>query len=377
MRTSLFNLKVFSAAILSSVIFSGSLHAAPTALKMGVFLPMSGGTATFGEETYSGMELAAEEINAAKEYKVTLKLEDDKSDVSDAANAAKKLINVDKVNVLLGSVASSNTNAAAPIAQAAKIPLISPASTNVNVTQKGEYISRICFVDDFQGYAMAKFAFETLGKKTAAIVIDAASDYSMGLAKAFREAFTKLGGKITVEVSYVQADQDFSSQLTKIRTRKPDVVFAPGYYNQIGIMIRQARTLGVKSIFLGGDGWSSPKLFELAGEAIVGNYHGSHFSNEDHDPIVQSFVKRYQAKYKKLPSDMAALGYDTVYFAVDAARRAGKTDPLSLMKAINATKNFKGVTGTIALDANRNAQKPLAILETQKTRATFKQRVNP
>ena len=377
MRSLSFNLKVLSPAILSSVIFSTALHAAPTPLKVGVFLPMSGGTATFGEEVYSGMTLAADEINATKEFKVTLKLEDDKSDVSDAANAAKKLINVDKVDILLGSVASSNTNAAAPIAQAAKVPLVTPASTNVNVTQKGEYISRICFIDDFQGFAMAKYAYDVLGKRTAGIVIDSASDYSMGLAKSFREAFTKMGGKIVVEVSYVQADQDFSSQLTKIRTRKPDVVFAPGYYNQVGIMIRQAKTLGVKSIFLGGDGWSSPKLFELAGESIVGNYHSSHFSNEDSDPLVQAFVKKYQAKLKKLPSDMAALGYDAVYFAVDAARRAGKTDHESLMKAVNATKNFKGVTGVIALDANRNAQKPLVILETQRERATFKQRVNP
>lgn len=377
------NLTRFLLSLLAPAVFCGGLlgaesYAAPTNLKVGIFLPMSGGTATFGEENYSGMKMAIEEINAAKEFKIQAILEDEKSDVSDSANAVKKLISVDKVQAVLGTVASSNTNAAAPIAQANKIPLISPASTNVNVTHKGEYISRICFIDDFQGYAMAKFATETLGKKTAAIVIDAASDYSMGLAKAFKEAFVKLGGKIVVEVSYVQADQDFSSQLTKIRTKKPEVVFAPGYYNQVGIMIRQARTLGVKSIFLGGDGWSSPKLFELAGDAIVGNYYSAHFSDEDTDQMVQAFVKKYQAKYKKVPSDMAALGYDVVYFLVDAVKRnGGKTDSASLMKAINSAKGFKGVTGVISLDANRNASKPLVILETQKTRPTFKTRVNP
>ncbi|MBS1984889.1 MAG: ABC transporter substrate-binding protein [Bdellovibrionales bacterium] len=379
MKFTPFQLKlILGITISSSAMLGVESHAAPAKLKVGVFLPMSGGTATFGEEVFSGMKLAIEEVNANKDVKLDVVLEDEKSDVSDSANAVKKLINVDKVNVVLGSVASSNTNAAAPIAQAAKIPLITPASTNVNVTQKGEYISRICFIDDFQGLAMAKFAYANLGKHTAAIVTDSASDYSMGLAKSFREAFTKLGGQIVTEVSYAQNDQDFSSQLTKIRTKKPDVVFAPGYYNQIGIMIRQARTLGVKSIFMGGDGWSSPKLFELAGEAIVGNYYGAHFSDEDPNPIVKTFVAKYKAKYNKVPSDMAALGYDTIYFTLDAFKRAGnKTDAKALMTAINATKGFKGVTGVISLDASRNASKPLAILETQKTRATFKQSVAP
>lgn len=373
-----FSTKLRNLSALSAFLFSGVLCAAPTKVKVGIFLPMSGPTATFGEETYSGMKLAIEEINKEGKIQIEAVAEDEKSDVSDAANAAKKLINVDKVNVLVGSVASSNTNAAAPIAQAAKIPLITPASTNVNVTQKGEYISRICFIDDFQGFAMARFAFENLGKKTAGIVIDSASDYSMGLAKSFEDAFTKLGGQVVVKVNYAQNDQDFSSQLTKIRTRKPDVVFAPGYYNQVGIMIRQARTLGVKSIFLGGDGWSSPKLFELAGEAIAGNYYGAHFSAEDTNQLVQNFVKRYQAKNGKAPSDMAALGYDSMYFVAQAVQRAGnKVDAKSLIGAINSTKEFNGVTGTISLDSNRNAKKPLAILETQKTRPTFKQRVEP
>jgi branched-chain amino acid transport system substrate-binding protein len=347
-------------------------------LKMGVILPMSGNTASFGEESMSGVKMAVDEINKAGEIKIETYLQDDKSDPTDAANAAKKLINVDKVHAIVGSVASSNTNAAAPIAQAAKVPLMSHASTNVNVTKVGEYISRICFIDDFQGSAMAKYAFETLKAKKAAIVVDSSSDYSKGLQVSFTEAFKKLGGEIVAEVSYQQKDQDFSSQLTKIRTRKPDVIWVPGYYNEVGNMIRQAKTMGLKAVFLGGDGWSAPELYTLGGDAIVGHYFSDHFSHEDSDPKVQDFVKKYQSLHKKEAPGMAALGYDSVYVLADAFKRAGyKTGSADLMKAINSTKQFKGVTGTITIDAQRNATKPLVILETQKTRATFKQRVSP
>ena len=252
-----FTKSFFSLGIL---LASTAWGAVPT-LKIGIILPMSGGQASFGSQTMSGAKMAIDEINKAGQVKIEYVLEDEKSETTDAANAAKKLINVDKVNVIVGSVASSNTNAAAPIAQAAKIPLMTPLSTNPNVTKKGEYISRICFIDDFQGLAMAKFAVESLKAKSAALIIDSSSDYSKGLADAFRDAFKKLGGQIKVEVSYVQKDQDFSSQLTKVRISKPDVVFVPGYYSEVGIMIKQAKTFGIRAPFLGGDGWSSPDLF--------------------------------------------------------------------------------------------------------------------
>lgn len=379
MKLSKFSLLSCGIVALCVSLVAAPAHAAVKGtIKVGLYLPMSGNTASFGDETMTGVKMAIDEINKAGEIKIETFLQDDKSEPTDAANAAKKLINVDKVHVLIGSVASSNTNAASPIAQAAKIPLITPASTNVNVTKVGEYISRICFIDDFQGAAMAKFAFETLKAKKAAIVVDSSSDYSKGLQASFKEAFSKLGGEIVVEVSYQQKDQDFSSQLTKIRTRKPDVIWVPGYYNEVGNMIRQAKTMGIKSVFLGGDGWSAQELFTLGGDAIVGHYYSDHFSHEDTDPKVQDFVKKYQAINKKEAPGMAALGYDSVYVVADAFKRAGyKTDSVALMKAINSTKDFKGVTGTITIDAQRNAKKPLVILETQKTRATFKQRVAP
>jgi branched-chain amino acid transport system substrate-binding protein len=371
-------INLFQKLSLLALVAASQGASAGAALKVGVFLPMSGDVATYGDETLRGIKLALEEINKGKEIKITYVLEDDKSSVTDAANAVKKLINVDKVNVVVGSVPSSNTNAAAPIAQAAKIPLLTPASTNVNVTKKGEYISRICFIDDFQGLGMAKFATETLKAKTAAIVTDSSSDYSQGLAASFKAAFLKMGGKITTEVSYVQKDQDFSSQLTKIRTRKPDVVFAPGYFPEIGNMIRQAKTLGLKSPFLGGDGWSSPQLHELGGDAIVGHYHADHFSSEDVDPRTKEFVTKFTKAYKQAPSAMAALGYDSMYVLADAVKRSGgKVDGPSLMKAINATSGYTAITGTITLDANRNPVKPLVVLETQRHRTVFKQRINP
>lgn len=373
-----FKINLFQKLSLLALVAASQGALAAANLKVGVFLPMSGAVATYGDETLRGMKMAIEEINKGKDIKITYVLEDDKSDVTDAANAVKKLINVDKVNVVVGSVPSSNTNAAAPIAQAAQIPLMTPASTNVNVTKKGEYISRICFIDDFQGFGMAKFATEELKAKTAAIVTDSSSDYSQGLAKAFKDAFTKMGGKITTEVSYVQKDQDFSSQLTKIRTRKPDVVFAPGYYQEIGNMIRQAKTMGLKSTFLGGDGWSSPQLFELGGDAIVGHYHADHFSAEDVDPRTKEFVSKFTKTYKQAPSAMAALGYDSMYVLADVVKRTGgKVDGKSLMTAINATKGYQAITGTITLDANRNPVKPLVVLETQRNRSIFKQRINP
>lgn len=363
---------------LATLVISASAQAVST-VKVGIFLPMSGGQASFGKEVYSGVKMAVDEINAKGEVKIVHVLEDEKSETTDSANAVKKLINVDKVNVIMGSVASSNTNAAAPIAQAAQVPLLTPASTNVNVTQKGDYIARICFIDDFQGPAMAKFALNSLRAKTAAIVTDSASDYSRGLSTTFKAAFEKGGGKVVTEVSYVAKDQDFSSQLTKVRTQKPDVVFVPGYYTEAANMIRQAKKLGVKAKFIGGDGWSGEQLYTIAGDAIEGNYHAAHFAADDSDVQVQAFVKKYKAvNGGRLPNDMAALGYDAMYVIAESVKRnGGKVDGPSLKNAINATKNFAGVTGMITLDTNRNATKPLVILETKKNVAVFKERVAP
>ena len=348
-------------------------------VKVGVVIPTSGSIATFGQENINGLKLAMEKIKKTSKQKLTLFVEDDKSEAIEATNAIRKLINVDKVNIVIGEVTSSNTLAMAPIAQENKIPLFSPAATNVKVTQVGNFISRACFTDDFQGVVMAKFAVNGLKKTKGLIVIDNSSDYSKGLGAAFKAEFLKIGGKLvsTEELTYVQKDMDFQSLLRKIKRANPDVIFLPGYYQEVGLIIKQARALGINAPFLGGDGWDSPKLFEIAGPAIKGNYISSHFAPDDKDPKVQAFVKDYEKAYKAKPGAMAALGYDAIGIVADAINRAKSTSSIDINNALLATKNFAGVTGSITLDENRNSKKAAVVLETTATDFIFKNKVTP
>ena len=296
-----------------------------------------------------------------------------------AKTVISKLINQDKVVAVLGEVASSNSLAAAPVAQEAKIPMITPSSTNPKVTEVGDYISRVCFIDPFQGSVMAKFAANTLKAKTAAILGDNSSDYSKGLTQFFEEEFTKLGGKIITKQTYAQKDQDFKAQLTQMRDQKPDVIYVPGYYGEVGIIAKQARELGMKQPLLGGDGWDSPELWKLGGAALKNAYISNHYSADNPAPEIQNFVKAYQAKFNVAPDSLAALAYDSAKVLADAIKRAGGTDSAKLKDAINATKNFAGVTGTITLDANRNAVKPAVVLELNPadSKFTFKETIYP
>jgi branched-chain amino acid transport system substrate-binding protein len=350
-------------------------------IKVGTVFPMTGPIATFGQESLNGIKLAMEKINKTgiKGQKIVLVNEDDKGEPVETANAVRKLIHVDKVIAVMGSVASSNTLAGAPIAQEAKVPMMTPASTNPKVTTMGEYISRTCFTDDFQGVVMAKFAKESLGKSKAAIIVDSSSDYSKGLVKVFKEEFTRTGGTIVGDdFAYQQKDSDFRTLLQKIKRAKPDVVWLPGYYTEVGLILKQARQMGLDIPFLGGDGWDSPSLQELAGaDGIKGNYICSHFSAEDQDPKVQEFVKTYEKAYGQKPGAMAALGHDGLLVMVDALSRAKKLASSELKDAINSTKDFVGVTGNITIDAQRNAKKSAVVLETTMAGNKFKQKVNP
>ncbi|EQC49334.1 receptor family ligand-binding protein [Bacteriovorax sp. BSW11_IV] len=369
--------KLFASILLVATLASAN---AQEEIKIGTVFAMTGPIATYGQESVNGIRLALEDINktGVNGKKIKIIVEDNRSEPSDAASATKKLIEVDKVAAVIGSVASTNTLAGAPIAQAAKVPLLTPASTNEKVTQVGNFISRTCFTDEFQGVVMAKFAFENLKKKKAAIVIDTSSDYSKGLAKVFKREFVKMGGEvIDTEFSYIQKDTDFRSLLRKVKRTNPDVIFLPGYYQEVGLILKQARQSGIDLPFLGGDGWDSPTLQELAGEAVKGNYISSHFSSDDKDPMVQKFVQSYKATYKSNPGAMAALGYDAILVMADAIKRAGSTDHEALNKAILATKNFQGVTGMITIDSNRNAKKSAVVLETTPAGNVFKTKVNP
>ena len=350
-------------------------------ITIGAVFAMTGPIASYGQESVNGIKMALEEVNQTPINGKTLKVlvEDNKGEPVESANAVRKLIDINKVDLILGSVASSNTLASAPIAQAAKVPLLTPASTNEKVTMTGDFIFRTCFTDNFQGVVMAKFAFTTLSKRKAAIIVDNSSDYSKGLQKVFKEEFNRLGGAVIQDnFTYTQKDTDFRSLLTKVKRANPDVIFLPGYYSEVGLILKQARQMGMEMPILGGDGWDSPKLQELAGpQGIKGNYISSHFSPDDVDPRVQKFVKDYMARYNEKPGAMAALGYDAVLVIADAIKRAGSSESSALQKALANTVGFEGVTGAITIDANRNAQKSAVVLETTATGNIFKQKVSP
>lgn len=353
-------------------------RAAAAEVKVGVILPLTGDKATFGQESLNGLKLALDK--AGKDApQLKMQVEDTQGTPAGSAAAVNKLISTDKVAVIIGEVASSNTIAASTAAQSAKIPLVTHASTNDTITMGKEYIARICFVDSFQGAVMAKFALTNLKAKTAAILVDSDSDYSRGLRDSFKQTFVAAGGTIKEElvIAYSQKDRDFKTQLMKVRKATPDVVFIPGYYTQVGAILRQAKELKVNTKFLGTDGWDSPDLFKIAGAAAAGHYVSSHFASDDTDPRVQEFVKEYKTRNKENPGAMAALGYDAGFFMRAAIKKAGSNEPSKIRDAIASMKNFDGITGTITLDKNRNAVKPAVIVTTSEKEFKFLTRVNP
>jgi len=341
---------------------------------------LTGPEATFGISTRNAIELALREVNAAggvKGRKVEVRVYDDQSKPEEAANAVTRLINQDQVLLILGEVASTNSIAMANKAQPARVPMISNASTNPKVTEIGDYIFRVCFIDPFQGYVMARFAHDNLKFNKVAVLKDLASDYSQGLADVFKRKFTEMGGKIVGEETYAKGSTDFRSQLTAIKRSQPDGIYVPGYYTDIGVIARQARELGINAKLMGGDGWDSEKLFELGGSAVEGSYFSNHYSPDDPNPRIQKFIADYKAAFGSVPDSLAALGYDAAMVAVDAMKRAPNLDRVSVRNAIAATKNFPGVTGTITLDDKRNATKPAVVLEVGKGKTKYVATIAP
>jgi len=333
---------------------------------VGEFSSLTGGTATFGQSTHNGITLAFDEINASggvlgKKLKVLV--EDDQSKPEEAATAVQKLISQNRVVAVLGEVASSRTLAAAPIAQSNKVPLISPSSTNPKVTEIGDYIFRVCFIDPFQGAVMAKFAANSLKLKKVAILYDVRNDYSVGLRNFFSETYKGLGGEIIGEQVFSEGDSDFRAQLTQLKSLKPEAIYVPGYYTEAGTISRQARELGITVPLMGGDGWDSPKLTEIGGQAIEGSYLSNHYSVDDPSPAIQKFVGDYKARFGATPDALAALGYDAAKVLADAFKRAGTTEGPKVRDAIAQTKGFVGVTGSISIDDKRNAVKPAVVLK--------------
>lgn len=383
------------AAILASVAISGaackkkapvdgdaSTSAATVSdvIKIGEVGSMTGSEATFGTSTHNGIELAVKKLNDAggiKGKKIEIISLDDQGKPEEAATAVTKLITQDGVNAILGEVASSRSLAMAPIAQNYKVPMISPSSTNPKVTEQGDYIFRVCFIDPFQGTVMAKFALETLKLKKVAILRDVKNDYSVGLADFFTETFKKGGGEIVMDQSYSAGDMDFKSQLTSIRTKAPEAIFVPGYYTEVGLIARQARELGIKAPLMGGDGWDSPKLTEIGGEAINGSYFSNHYSAEDQAPHVQEFITQFKAGYGVVPDGLAAMGYDAMMVLADAMNRAKTLSNADVRDALAATKDYQAVTGKISIDAQRNAVKSAVVLKVDGGQLKYQTTINP
>jgi len=350
-----------------------------TGIPVGQYGSLTGAQASFGQSTDNGVRLALDEINAAGGVlgqPIRLITKDNQSKPGETSTAVRELITRNKVVALIGEVASGRSLEAAPIAQRSGIPMITPASTNEKVTEAGDHIFRVCFIDPFQGTVCAKFA-RKLGAKKASVLTDVSKDYSLGLAKSFKEEFVKEGGVIAGQQSYSGGDKDFSAQLTAVKADNPDVIFLPAYYTEAPLIIRQARQLGITVPFIGGDGWDSPELVTVGGPSVEGCYFSNHFSNQSTDPKVVEFVKAYRAKYNTDPDAMVALGYDSLKLLADAMKRAGTTDPAKVTAALAATKDFDGVTGKITLDEHRNPNKPAVILQVKDGKFTYVETIAP
>ena len=351
----------------SATAASGSASVAPQTgpIKIGHYASLTGEEATFGISTDNGVKLAMEERNAAGGIKgrpIELKTLDDGSKATEAGNVVARLVNEDQVVALIGEVASSASIAGGKVAQDRGVPMISPSSTNKLVTKGRDMVSRVCFLDEFQGYVVAKFAVDNK-MKNVAILYDQAAAYSKGLAETFQTEIQALGGKITTKQAYKKGDPDVSAQLQTIKTSGIDAVFLPGYYTDVGNIIRQARKLGITQPFLGGDGWDSSALAKIGGEAVEGSYYSNHYSFDEQRPEVQEFVTKYKAKYGEVPDGLAALGYDAARVLFDAMERAPSLNGRDLAATIAATKDFPGVTGKITLDANRDAVKKAVVVQ--------------
>ncbi len=370
------------AALATSGCQQGSGSSTSDEILIGHFGSMTGSEATFGESTDNGIKLAVDELNAAggiRGKKVKLITYDDKGDTREAGTAVTRLINKDSVVAVIGEVASGLSLAGAPVCQENGVPMVSPSSTNPKVTKIGDMIFRVCFIDPFQGSVCAKFAYENdrIKASKAAILTDQASPYSVGLQEEFEKAFVALGGTIVSKQTYQGGDQDFSAQLTSIRGSEPDVVFVPGYYTDVGNIALQARKLGLTKPLLGGDGWDSVKLGEIAGEAINGCFYSNHYSQQDPSPRVQEFIRKYSERHKQIPDGLAALGYDAARIVFEAMSRTESLDGPALAAEISKTKDFDGVTGKISIDADRNAVKPAVILEMKEGKPTFVTTIEP
>ncbi|ERL04305.1 ABC transporter substrate-binding protein [Mitsuokella sp. oral taxon 131] len=363
------------AALAATLLVGGALAgcggsgADSNEIKVGANFEMTGNVANYGSATLDGLKLAIDEVNEAGGVdgkKITLVTADNKSEASEAVNAATKLISDDKVSVIVGPAVTANVIAESQVATDNKVPVIAPDGTSPDVTvENGKtkpFIFRSCFIDPQQGTVMAKFASENLKAKTAVIYVDNSTDYSKSLGKVFKEKFEAAGGKVVMEEAFLAKDQDFKATLTKLKTANADILFVPAYYEEVGKIVKQARELGMTMPILGTDGWDDPKVADIAGaDALNNTFFSTHYSDKDEE--VKGFVDAFHQKYGHAPNVFAALGYDAGKMLIDAIRRAGSADPEKIRQAIEDTKDLKVGTGTITMDKNHNPIKQAVILE--------------
>jgi branched-chain amino acid transport system substrate-binding protein len=350
-------------------------------IKIGQYASLVGTEATFGISSDNGLKLAVEETNNSGGLlgkKIELITEDNQGKTSETQTVVEKLINRDKVIAIIGEVASSRSKVGAPICQRNHIPMITPASTNPEVTAIGDYIFRVCFIDPFQATVMSKFILNSMKIKKVAILIDQKNAYSTGLAENFKRIFTGMGGEIIEEQKYSNGDKDFHAQLTSIKAKNPEGLFIPGYYTDVGLIAIQAREIGISQPLFGSDGWESERLTEgKAKDALEGCFFSTHVSAEDPNPDVQNFIKKYREKYKMEPDAMSFLSYDAGMLLFDAIKRAGTTDGEKIKDELAKTKDFKGVTGSISINDKRDAIKPAVVLQIKEGKFKYKETIAP
>lgn len=356
-------------SVLTVVVSSGCGKSNDQEIPVGAFLSLSGADSTFGTDTREGIELAVEETNAAggiKGKKVKVIYEDDKSTTNEASQKVRQLIDRDRVVALLGEVASSRSLAGGLIANTSRVPMVTPSSTAVEVTQGREWVFRTCFTDDQQGAVAARFVKSELKKSKMAVFYAAQDTYSSGLARSFRDEFKKLGGEIVIDKGYQKGETNFRTYLSELKAKAPEAIFVPNYYNEMVLIARQAKEIGISGeSFVGGDGWDSANLVEGAGAELEGAYFTNHYAPDVPWENSTKFFTSFTAKYKHDPSSLSAQGYDAARLLFDAIGRASEVKPEPIRKALAETKDFKGATGTMTMDKDRNASKPIVVVRIQ------------
>ena len=375
------------AAVLVSGLIAGCGSKSDKDLKIGMIYELTGNTASYGTSAANGAKLAFKEINAAGGVlgkQIQLVTADNKGEPSESANAMSKVISQNKVVAITGFTVSSCGIAASAVAEANKIPFVAAATVNPRVTvdertgKVKEYTFRACFIDSFQGTVGANFALNGLKAKRTAVMTDTSSDYSKGLADVFKSTYTKAGGNVVAEESYLQKDQDYKPILTKIKAQNPDLIYIPGYYEDVGKIIKQARELSMNMPVLGGDAWDSPVLVEMGGaQALNNTFFTNFYSIEDKNPVSNAFVESYRKEYGKTPDSMAAMGYDAAKLLVDGIKRANSTEAGKIKDALSATKKFSSVSGEMSLNENHDAVRGVVIIELKDGKQVYKETVRP